>query len=280
MLGIRSILCIISLIIISLFVVIAKPEMHKQAMISDAEYGIMTIEAPPSQLGVNDNGGYTPANINVVPQPTETRPLTTGNNNITPVRTTVRNVPAQTAKPAVKQNVPKPASNQSAVKQQPKQTARTQPKGNKTQTSQPQTVPQQKTVAVKPTQNIENKSKPFLTEQEEIIAWNKWHSRIQNQVMMDSNIRAPLGTQFHFTFTIDKYGNMSNVKVWAVPDSYTNYAVRVIKPVIMSYRHQPILNFPEGTRRIVNNFVGRFQMSRTTQYSTPENYHDYEHVRH
>ena len=38
-----------------------------------------------------------------------------------------------------------------------------------------------------------------MTEQEEIIAWNKWRSAVQNRIMDDSKIDyAPLGTVFMF----------------------------------------------------------------------------------
>ena len=55
---------------------------------------------------------------------------------------------------------------------------------------------------------------PYMTEQEEIIAWNKWRSNVQNQIMRNSNIEyAPLGTMFTFNFVVDKFGNVSNIKV-------------------------------------------------------------------
>ena len=57
--------------------------------------------------------------------------------------------------------------------------------------------------------------KKVLTEQEEIIAWNKWRSDLQNKLMRDSKISAPIGTGFLFSFTVDKYGNISNLKTWS-----------------------------------------------------------------
>ena len=78
---------------------------------------------------------------------------------------------------------------------------------------------------------------------------------------------------------IDKYGNMSNVKVWSTNAVYTDLAVRVIKPVLMSYQRKPILNFPDGTKRVITNVNGGFYISTSTEYSTPSDYSDYEKVR-
>ena len=130
--------------------------------------------------------------------------------------------------------------------------------------------------------NIKTDPEPVpktLTEQEEIIAWNRWRSNLQNQVMKDSQLRAPLGTVFKFSFTVDKYGNMSNIKVWSTNPSYTGLAVSVIKPVLSSYQHKSILNFPLGTKRVITNVVGGFIISTKTIYSSPSDYSDYETVK-
>ena len=117
-----------------------------------------------------------------------------------------------------------------------------------------------------------------LTEEEEIIAWNKWRSDLQNQIMKDTNIMAPIGVSFKFSFTVDKFGNLSNVKVWSETPSYTDMAIGAMKPVIMSYQRTPILVFPEGTRRVITNVAGGFVMSQETGYSSPSDYSDYERV--
>ena len=117
-----------------------------------------------------------------------------------------------------------------------------------------------------------------LTEEEEIIAWNKWRSDLQNQVMKDTDISAPLGVAFKFSFTVDKFGNLSNVKVWSTNSAYSDMAIRIIKPVIMSYQGKEILRFPKGTKRIITNVEGGFVMSTSTGYSSPDDYSDYERV--
>lgn len=117
-----------------------------------------------------------------------------------------------------------------------------------------------------------------LTEQEEIIAWNKWRSDLQNKLMKDSKISAPIGTSFMFSFTVDKNGNISNLKTWSSNPSYTPLAVSILKPLLLSYQHTYILNFPEGSQRIITNADGGFTMSRSTRYSSPSDYNDYERV--
>lgn len=117
-----------------------------------------------------------------------------------------------------------------------------------------------------------------LTEEEEIIAWNKWRSDLQNKLMRDSKIAAPIGTSFEFSFTVDKFGTISNLKTWSSNPSYTPLAVRVIKPLLLSYQKTAILNFPTGSKRVITNVNGGFTMARSSRYSSPSDYNDYERV--
>lgn len=129
------------------------------------------------------------------------------------------------------------------------------------------------------TDNISEKNQTkFLTEEEEIIAWNKWRSDLQNKLMSESKIAAPIGTTFAFSFTVDKFGTISNLKTWSTNPSYTPLAVRVIKPLLLSYQRTAILNFPMGSRRVVTNVNGGFTMARSSRYSSPADYNDYERV--
>ena len=119
-----------------------------------------------------------------------------------------------------------------------------------------------------------------LTQEEiEIIAWNKWRSDLQNQLMRDSKISAPIGTRFLFSFTVDKYGTITNLKTWANNPSYTPLAVKVIKPILLSYQGKPILNFPANSKRITTNVDGGFTMAYSSNYSKPSDYNDYERIK-
>lgn len=150
------------------------------------------------------------------------------------------------------------------------------------QEEQPQTRPSQ----AKPTQTTSTPKRnssfknPYMTEQEEIIAWNKWRSNIQNQIMNDSDIDyAPLGTMFMFTFVVDKYGNVSNIKVECSNANYMNIARNNVKPAIARLQKKPILNFPRGTQRTSTVVTGVFLIGTQNRYSTPNDYSDYERVK-
>lgn len=118
-----------------------------------------------------------------------------------------------------------------------------------------------------------------LTEAEEVIVWNKWRSDLQNKVMRDSRIAAPRGTVFRFSFTVNKFGQMSNLKIWSDTPGYTNYAIQALKPLLLSYQGKPILNFPARTKRITTNVEGAFAISNQDRFTTPNDYSDIERVR-
>ena len=137
---------------------------------------------------------------------------------------------------------------------------------------------QQPTRPAQQVKTVKIEDKP-LTEEEEIIVWNKWRSDLQNQVMRDSKISAPYGTTFNFSFTVDKNGNISNINTWSDDNNYTPLAKRVIKPILTSYQHTAILKFPARTKRTIVNVTGGYTMSNTDRYSNPGDYSDYERIR-
>ena len=277
MLDFRVLIYLVLTLAISLFVAVQKPEMHKQALITTSTYEFAEITLPQSEVKM----AQTP--VSVKTQPSQTQNIKTSNQQGVNVDLKNKNSNVKTPTPQKKQTV----KQQPPQQQKPvvKTTSTSSPKPTNTTTqTQPQQqtqaqLPQQKQVKVSQENPIENRTKHILTEQEEIIEWNRWHSRLQNQVMKDTKLAAPLGTQFKFSFTVDRYGNMSNVKVWSTNPSYNALAVRAIKPVLMSYRNKPILNFPEGTRRIIVNATGGFVVATYTEYSKPSDYNDYEKVR-
>ena len=143
----------------------------------------------------------------------------------------------------------------------------------KEEKAQQQTKPQNSTVK---NNNFKN---PYMTEQEEIIAWNKWRSNLQNQIMRDSKIDyAPLGTLFMFTFVVDKFGNISNIKVECSNPNYMDVARNNVKPAIANLQKKPILNFPRGTQRTSTVVTGLFLIGTQERYSTPNDFSDYERV--
>lgn len=167
------------------------------------------------------------------------------------------------------------------VKTPPKQTetktVKTTPVQTQTQPIQ-QPKPQTQTKTVQPaTQTNKN---PYMTEQEEIIAWNIWRSNIQNQIMKDSDIGfAPQGTVFTFSFVVDKFGNVSNIKVECSHPYFMDTARAGVKPAISRLQGKPILNFPKGTQRTVTTVNGNFVISTQNIFSTPGDFSDYERVK-
>lgn len=122
---------------------------------------------------------------------------------------------------------------------------------------------------------------PYMTEQEEIIAWSKWRSDIHNQIMKDSDIDyAPYGVVFTFNFLVDKYGNVSNIKVSSIPAQYMDIARNGVKPAISRLQKKSILNFPKGTQRTSTIVNGSFAVGVQNVFSTPDQFKDFERVVH
>ena len=118
-----------------------------------------------------------------------------------------------------------------------------------------------------------------LTAQEEEIAWNKWRSNLQNQIMKDSRMpNMPQGTVFKFSFTVDKYGKVTNVKTYSTNPAYTPYAIQYIAPAIRNYQGHSILNFPAGSNRVITDVSGSWMISTSAKYSTPQDFNDIEKV--
>lgn len=234
------------LVLITLLISTQRPNLHKQAMFSDEYHEFVEEELPQANLAISSVQDVPKQTIKVVPAQAPKKPQTI--NKVEPKK--------QVQKPVVQKQSP-------VVEQKPQKVEQ----------------PKVKEQEVEVVEHQEPTTSKKLTEQEEIIAWNKWRSNLQNQIMKDAPIRAPLGTGFKFSFTVDKYGNLSNIKVWSTNPAYTDLAVRVIKPVLNSYSHKPILNFPEGTNRVITNVNGGYVISTRTEYSKPSDYSDYEKVK-
>jgi len=119
----------------------------------------------------------------------------------------------------------------------------------------------------------------LLTEREELVVWNVWRSNLQNQIMNDTQISAPLGTVFKFSFTVDKRGRISNLRTWAIPSIYNSVAINYLKPLIQSYQGKPILTFPSRTKRVITNVTGGFTISTEDKFSTPDDFSDIERIK-
>ena len=275
---------ILAFIIATITVEVIKPALYKQVLFSPAEVEMQTTEPEIQEKEIRVKEiqplKQTEEKIKITPQEVikETQKFisTEGNKSQKNVKEIKKQAQKSSAK-EVKSSKPRelPASIKEILNPQQKtetETVKTEPTEAETETK---ILPQVKEVQP-PLQQPQVKQ---LTEQEEIIVWNRWRSNLQNKVMRDVKIDAPLGTRFRFSFTVDRYGQISNLKVWSDNPEYTSLAVRQIKPLLLSYQGQPILNFPQGTKRIVTNVTGGFVLATFDKYSKPSDYSDVERIK-
>lgn len=274
-------------LIATVFVCVFRPKTHKPIAFEDRNFKLELISdeiaAPKtSDLNLVQNSveiKSQPVDINLPPVNVKIPEIKTNTNtnfkNSTAKNTTKSQQNQQKTQIVSKKNPPITKPNKTEVKKvESKPVQKSEPKViNNTENSK----------VVSPVEKISEKpvTKPavkVLTEEEEIIAWNKWRSDLQNKLMRDSKIAAPIGTSFEFSFTVDKFGTISNLKTWSSNPSYTPLAVRVIKPLLLSYQKTAILNFPTGSKRVITNVNGGFTMARSSRYSSPSDYNDYERV--
>ena len=274
------------LLIIATFSICAiKPDLHKNLIVYDSDYTLVSEQEVKTETN----------NVPVMEMPAKPiqKTVTVEKKTDPTVKTTQKYVSnVQTTKTTPKKTTTTSAR---AVKTQ-KQTTATQ---NKTTVAPKiQTVSKPVTITVvKPITSetkrveypkVEQKviSKPLeqpkvMTQQEETIAWNKWRSALTNKIMQDTKLPdLPNGVLFQFSFNVDKYGKITNVQTGANPANYTPYAIQYIAPVIRSYQGRSILNFPEGTARTSTQVTGKWRISTTEKYSTPQDYNDVERVIH
>ena len=258
------------LLIIATFSICAiQPDLHKNVIVYDSAYTLVpeqevtteTKDIPVMEMPVRPIEKTTVVEKKVEPVVTKTKAQTATVQKQT-VKTPKQNtVKTQTVTKPKVETVSKPTV---TVVQKPliKETVKIE---------QPKV--EHKTV----TKHIEQPQ--VITAQEETIAWNKWRSNLTNQIMQDTKLPdIPNGTVFQFSFNVDKYGKITNVQTGANPASYTPYAIQYIAPVIRSYQGRSILNFPEGTARTTTQVTGKWRISGTQRYSTPQDYNDVEKI--
>lgn len=309
---------IISLIVIFILLTtvisVVKPPLHKpltfapqstvvedipqKASDTDVETQIVHVQQTQEEQGVQ----LTPQQNNIIQQNVKVSQIP---QQIVEQKTIFQNTPSQVVNKNIKT---KAVKSQTQVQQRPKyelpKSIQDIVNGKHPQNQEVEKIvqspkpPVQQTTHQKPTtphqqQQVQQKPKPPqvqqkhqqvqnnapLTEAEEVIVWNKWRSDLQNKVMRDSRIAAPRGTVFRFSFTVNKFGQMSNLKIWSDTPGYTNYAIQALKPLLLSYQGKPILNFPARTKRITTNVEGAFAISNQDRFTTPNDYSDIEKVR-
>ena len=249
-----------------------QPQMHKTFFVYNSDYVIVE---PADKVEVVKN---LPTQVN---QPQKEEKKVT-------VQKVVKSVPKTTQKPVEKKivkNSPQPVQ-KIQTSQQTVNPLLGMLKETSTTKTEPQKVVEEKVQKAPQTLKKEETAKPALkttTEEEkarqEVILWNKWRSNLQNKIMSDVKLPImPEGTIFKFSFDVDRYGKISNVKTWSLTPAYTPYAIQYIAPVIRGYQGRDILNFPEGSNRFSTTVEGVWKISQTAKFSTPEDFKDAERV--
>lgn len=269
-----------------------KPKMHSKVLIYNSEYTIVEPEEETAEntqipekeqvqvvqntvsnevkkeIQKKDNFSQKTEKLKTAAKPKQE--AITASQKVT-VKQPQKEVQNTVSKPTVTQTVKQP---QKVVEQAPK----TETSTKKTENTAPAKVVVQPAVQTK-TQTQKAPETKVLTQQEEEIAWNIWRSNLQNQIMRDTKLPyIPKGTVFKFSFDVDKYGRITNIKTWSLTPNYTPYAIQYIAPVIRSYQGKDILDFPRGTQRTTTNFTGGWKISDSAKYSTPNDYNDIEKV--
>lgn len=265
---------IVLFVVLTILTVKIHPEIHQPMLIEDANFQLVrisdTIEKTPVTVVQTQPQTITQPVSKAVevkvqevapqPQPVEAKPVK--------IKFPKKEVPVETQAPQESQM----ELLQKLLNTDIEDTKALQENAQKlAKTIQPQPAPQQ----------TSTDPNPYITEREELIAWSKWRSNVHNQIMKDSDIGyAPYGVVFTFNFLVDKYGNVSNIKVESIPAQYMDIARNGVKPAISRLQKKAVLNFPKGTRRTSTVVNGSFSVGVQNVFSTPDQFRDFERVVH
>ena len=278
---------VVLFVVLTILTIKIHPEIHQPMLIEDADFQLVrisdTIENTPVTVVQTKPQTVTqtvPKTVEVKVReiPTQSKPVQTQAPQIVETKPVKIKFPKKEV--SVQTQVPEPSQMellQKLLNTDIEDTKALQENAQKL--AQTMQKPQQVQKPV-PQQTSAHKN-PYMTEQEELIAWNKWRSNIHNQVMKDSNAGvAPYGTMFTFSFLVDKYGNVSNIKVSCSNNFCMDIARNNLKPAISNLQRKPILNFPRGTQRTSTVVNGSFLIGSEDRFSTPSNFSDIERVVH
>ena len=122
-------------------------------------------------------------------------------------------------------------------------------------------------------------NRKFKASKEEVIAWNAWRSNLQNRIMDESAIEAPVGTLILFSFDVSSSGHITNLTYTCSNKNFASRARADMIDILKRLEGDSILAFPINSQRKKVRFKGGFLLDYTTQYSSPSDYSDYERVR-
>ncbi len=231
-------------------------------------------------INFNSNNNLLNKKTNIQNTKITNNNINNSKNNISVSKQNIVNNNISTQNPQI--DINKIVENNKKIVQQPKENHPVKPIQSNENLTKPQAL-NLNTSANTKNPNLEvnnNQQSTVLSAQEEEIAWNKWRSNLNNQIMRDSKLPTmPNGIIFRYKFNVDKYGKISNVQTWSTTQSYTPYAIQFIAPVIRSYQGHAILNFPTGSNRVSTEVTGAWKISSNEKLSTPSDYNDIEKIR-
>ena len=282
-----KVLTIILFILLTILTIKIHPDMHQPMIIEDEHFKLTRISdtIPVNNLPVTPAAKKTPSETSKAesvktPDITEKQPQVIEIKNQQTAENIEKYIEAKpqkiekTEKKIVQKNIPDETSQlellQRIIEQAQEETAEEPIQLSETKKTE---------VNVQKPKKQNTYQNPYMTEQEEIIAWNRWRSNLQNQIMRDSQIDyAPLGTLFTFTFVVDKFGNVSNINVQCSNSNYMDAVKNRVKPAIANLQRKPILKFPRGSQRTSTVVIGGFIIGTEERFSTPDQFSDYERI--
>ena len=262
---------LIMLVVSTLSICTIKPKMHKSVIVYDSSYTLVpekvseveTKEIPVMEKSVESSVVTKKTEQNIIPvQKTQNKE-------------TIKNEKTKISNPVTQNKISKSETVSNKSQKQ------TQNQQKQTESASIQQKVRTEEPIVQKTQTKEIKQPKILNQAEEEIAWNVWRSNLQNKIMQDTKLPIiPNGIVFRFSFSVDRYGKISNLQTWSDTPMYNPYAIQYLAPAIRNLQGRSILNFPEGSTRMTTNVKGGWKISANERYSTPQDYNDIEKIKH
>ena len=284
----RWIVLIVFISVLTVFLCLYNPVLHKSIVITDT--GMKVVDEPVKKTdNVQVNTvQYQPPQSEIKVQPKQvTQPVKTVSPKTSVSSKTVTKTIQQkpkTAKNVTQKTQPKPKTTKTVPKTVKPVQQKAVPPKPKTTTKQISKTPLNTTKSVATPQKV-------LTQQEETILWNKWHSNLQNRIISEATSRLKKldsatkqsinGTLYiMYTFTVSKNGTISNISVKTNISNEASQQVKsIVTNIISGYRGSSVLVFPKGTTRTSEQHRGAISTviknANSTTYSNTNDYNKY-----
>ena len=267
-----SIFVALTILLLTIFTSATKPVMHKQFILENQNFKMKNLSQRPDDLQsvqlfhIGDSRAKTPKTDTPIKVVQTEAPIIPSNINEFVPNNFIQKMPTDNQ---AQNNIPNTIDNSDATLQEVQkmltpETSPTPKQENANQDKKPSACP------------ICDGLKDAKV-RAELIAWNKWRSDIQNQIMENAYVEAPYGTLFFFSFNVDKNKRITNIKVITSNPNAKN-DIPHIKSTIISLDGKSLLEFPKGTNRKSVLFTGGFLMSDTEELSSPSDYRDFEYI--